>query len=96
MSNGDKLLEEWFKVKSDLKELALRENKIKERISKYMKSKNVNTIKTDNYQVISKEQSRETLCKKDCPSEVWNKYSKKSVFNVLKLNYLGEEIDDSL
>lgn len=79
------LMREWSKVKRNISELEDREKTIKSIVTDIMKDENVDSLYTDNYQVVKKVQKRSSVSQKDLPEDVWKKYSKVSEFPVFYL-----------
>jgi len=94
MSSLDKLLDKWYNLKRQISNLNKEEEKIKSSVKKAMSTKGLNTLSSERYRVTLKQSSRETLSKKNCPSDVWAQYSKKSTFPLVKLESLqgGDEL----
>lgn len=91
MSKLDTLLEKWFLLKQDILKQQKLEEKIRTKIKDNMKTKDLKTINTEKYKVSLSTMARETLSKKDCPRDLWSRYSKTSKFDILKLTKIKDE-----
>lgn len=85
-NDTDELLEKWFKTKSEISLLEKKCDKYKRCAEKIMEELDKNTISSSNYTLKKVDMSRNTISKNDVPSEIWNKYSKKSSFSSYYLN----------
>lgn len=90
----DAILQRWFDVKMGLRALNKEEEIIKKKIRAVMTRKGITDLHRRQYHVSLRQMKRETLTKKDCPRAVWEAHRKVSVFPVLRLNHIGEEVDD--
>lgn len=93
---AEQLFERWNTIKEQIRTLQKEEDTIKTRIKSVMGKINKNTLTTPSYQVKISNITRESLSKKDCPSEVWQKYCKKTTFSMLKLTTLSSQEDEPL
>lgn len=82
----DKILKEWFNTKEEHALLTKRIEKYKMQIHKIMNNNNTNSLKTKNFKVLKKNNSKEIIAKKNIPSDLWEKYSTISNFNCLYLS----------
>lgn len=88
------LLKRWWNMKQEIKRLNDEESKIKERIKKAMVSRKLGKIRGGDYSVTYREISRDTLARKDCPPDVWAKYSRKITYPSLRVDFMGESLGD--
>lgn len=88
------MLKRWYEIHSQIKQLEKEENLIKDKVKSLMLSKALTQVRGGDYRVSYKQMSRESLSKKDCPTELWNKYCKKNTFSVLKIEHIGEDINE--
>jgi hypothetical protein len=71
------LLEKWHKTKKDISDLEAKCDKYKKLAEKILTTTGANSVSSSTYKLTRKNMSRETLAKKDVPTDVWNKYSRK-------------------
>ena len=90
-STGEMLLKKWWELKRDIRKMEKEEEAIREKIKNVMTTKGITQIRGGEYRVTYREMSRDTLSKKDCPKEIWGKYSKSIAYPILKIDFLGEE-----
>lgn len=81
----DTLFKEWYNLKKDKKKLEDREDDIKTLINKIMKKENTNKLEGDNFSVSKKYQTKKYITQKTVPSDIWEKYYKKTEYSVLYL-----------
>lgn len=93
-SGGEALLRKWWDLRQQIKQLEKEEENIRERVKMVMTTKKLSQLRRGNYRVVYREMSRDTLSKKDCPPEVWAKYAKKINYPWIKVEHLGEEVED--
>ncbi len=91
---SENLMKRWWDLKMKIKRLTRDEKVINEKIKNVMETKNLKIYQSGNYTVHLKTMNRSTLSKVNCPSEIWEKYSKKSTSNYVKLEFNGEEFDE--
>lgn len=96
MSKLDIALHQWHALKKELKELTEKEEVLRNKIKKVLEIKKVSTLASERYKVSSRMMSRETLSKKNCPSDVWKQYAKKSTFQVIKLEQIVEKTEEEI
>jgi septation ring formation regulator EzrA len=94
-SNGETVLKKWWDIRQQIKQLEKEEEIIRDKIKNVMISKKLSQLRGKNYRVVYREMSRDTLSKKDCPPEVWSKYSRKITYPMVKIENLGEEIEEN-
>lgn len=88
MSNSDikMLIEEWYYFKKKVKDIESKLDECKESVITYMERNDIDTLKTDDYIVKKYEMERENITKKDLPSDLWEKYSRKTTTKMYKIN----------
>lgn len=83
-------LTKFIESKQKLGEIEKRVEKYREMVDNYMKEtgKDVlsHSIGSEKYVIKRTSSSRETVCKKDLPSEIWQKYYKTSRFSVINIS----------
>jgi hypothetical protein len=85
VSDISTLLQKWSETKAEIIELEKKIDKYKRLASKIMDKNGDNTINSLEYKLIRKEMSRTTISKKDVPKEIWNKYSRNSIYTAYYL-----------
>jgi len=88
MSQKEEILtwiSEWNKYKNIIAEHEKKMEIYKNKVIEYMKDNELSTINTTDFSVKQSKCSRETLSKKDLPSDIWNKYCKSSSYYIYKL-----------
>jgi len=88
MSQKEEILtwiSEWNKYKNIIAEHEKKMEIYKNKVIEYMKDNELSTINTTDFSVKQSKYSRETLSKKDLPSDIWNKYCKSSSYYIYKL-----------
>ncbi len=81
----DQLLETYFNLRREMKELAQREEYYKEKLHQLLDEHQTNGLQNADYRLTRTFQMRETLSKKDVPADVWQEYAKTTEFPVLHL-----------
>lgn len=71
----DKLLEEWFRIKTKLTELEHRRERCKLLAEKIMRHENTDKLENANYKVERRLGHRTSITKANVPPEVWSKYA---------------------
>lgn len=82
-------VEEWYKAKERISFYEKQADRLKQKVSDYMKSKDVDTLVTTNHIVTKKQLSRDSLAKKDVPEDIWKKYAKNLSYEAY---YIKEKI----
>ena len=78
MSNINETLEKFYETKQRIKELEEKAEKYKKILENELIIEN--KIKGDKYTFKRKESKNERINKKDCPEDIWKKYSKSSTY----------------
>lgn len=95
MSNKSSLnisdsITKFIEIKTKLTELEKRYEKYRKIVENHMNdnelSKITHTIGDDTYSIKKTSMSRQSVCKKDLPADIWNKYCKTSMYNVINVN----------
>ena len=88
MSNQDlkDIIEDWYILKKKLKDIEKKIDSNREIIIDYMERNSIDKVITDNYIIKKKNMEREYIAKKDLPSDVWNRYSRKMNYSSYKIN----------
>jgi hypothetical protein len=88
MSNQElkDIIEDWYILKKKLKDIEKKIDSNRNIIIDYMERNSIDKVITDNYIVKKKNMDREYIAKKDLPSDLWNKYSRKMNYNIYKIN----------
>ncbi len=92
-TGGEVLLKKWWDLRQQMKQIEKEEQHIREKVKTVMIEKNLTQLRRGDYRVMYREMSRESLSRKECPPEIWQKYSKKISYPVVKVEYLGEPSD---
>lgn len=82
----ENLLISWHNAKEEMAELNKKCDRYKKLAEKIMASKDVTSLSSSSFKVSQRNSSITTMAKKDVPSEVWNKYSKKTEFKAYYLS----------
>jgi hypothetical protein len=75
------VLDKWYETKKEISELEKKLEKYKKIVDKYFDYNDINSISDNNFVLKRKEIIKNTVSKKDLPTEIWNKYSKESKYN---------------
>ena len=69
---------------------------LKDEILEWMDENGKDKISDHKYELSRKEISKRTLSKKDCPVEMWNKYSKESIYSMISIKDIitGKKIEE--
>ena len=73
-------------IKKKLKDIEKKIDSNREIIIDYMERNSIDKVITDNYIIKKKNMEREYIAKKDLPSDVWNRYSRKMNYSSYKIN----------
>ena len=87
----DNLLSKWYETKE---EIALLENKCikyKKLADKIMNDSEKNTIANSKYSLQRKQISKSTLSKNDVPSDLWDKYSKRTSYSAFYISKIKKK-----
>jgi hypothetical protein len=81
----DELLQHWQSTKEEISLLEKKCEKYKKISERMMITEGTNTLSSKDYTVTRKMLCRESLAKKDVPSDVWKKYAKQVSYPVFYL-----------
>ena len=81
----DDLLDTWFKTKLQIALLEKKCEKYKKYCEKIMNKNEEDRLTSSDYILKRAHTTRSTVCKKDLPVDIWNKYSKESSFPIYYL-----------
>lgn len=84
-SNIKQIIENWYTYKRQHDELEKRIDRCKEIIKNYMDENQVNAIVSDKIVVKRAKHTRESLDRNSVPTDIWNKYQKKSEYWMYKI-----------
>lgn len=79
----EEVFKKYYEIYDEIKKLEKRQQRYKELIYDILESENTNKISSLNYIIEKKLIKSERINKSDIPNELWNKYSKKSIYNTL-------------
>ena len=85
MSNLSQTLNKYADVKQKLLSLQKEETKLKEKIHRMMDRNNTDELEDGQYLCVRRHQARESIQKKDVPSDIWARYRNVSEYSVLML-----------
>ena len=83
------LLEKWYTTKQQIQKLESNLEKYKKAADRLMNKKDTNQLVSSEYSLKRRENSRLSISRNDVPTDIWNKYSKRSnykSFYILKNN----------
>jgi len=86
----EKYVKMWDNLRDEIADKKERMDLIKNKICKMMEGKNLSKLNVGKFRIVRRTMTRETIAKKNCPSEVWKQYCKKSSYPVIAL-YNGRE-----
>ncbi len=92
------LLRDWYQLKQKIAALQAKETKIRQTMIRLMKEQNTQFLSAGEYSVKLTDSVRSSLSKKDCPPEIWDRYSKKTqvqTCQVRKKDFSPERKDDN-
>lgn len=87
----DDLLSNWYKTKQEITLLEQKCEKYKKVAEKIMSQKEKDVLKSDSYSLKKIDIVRSTISKNDVPSDIWDKYSKKTSYSSYYLNTLDKD-----
>jgi hypothetical protein len=87
----DDLLSNWYKTKQEITLLEQKCEKYKKVAEKIMSQKEKDILKSDSYSLKKIDIVRSTISKNDVPSDIWDKYSKKTSYSSYYLNTLDKD-----
>lgn len=80
------IIEDWYILKKKLKDIEKKIDSNRNIIIDYMERNSIDKVITDNYIVKKKNMDREYITRKDLPSDLWNRYSRKMNYSIYKIN----------
>lgn len=87
----DDLLSNWYKTKQEITLLEQKCEKYKKVAEKIMSQKEKDVLNSDSYSLKKIDIVRSTISKNDVPSDIWDKYSKKTSYSSYYLNTLDKD-----
>ncbi len=81
----NRLLESYFNVKRDLKELEYQENYLKQKIHTMLDNHQTDIMESPQYKITRTWRQRESIERAHVPANIWNEYKNVSEFPVLHL-----------
>lgn len=79
-NNISVILDDWYKAKLTIKSLEKRIERHKKILNRYMDVRRVNSVSNNDYVLVRRVSTRETVSKKDMSPELWNRFAKKTRF----------------
>jgi hypothetical protein len=94
MSNSSNVpndvIAKFIEAKQKIAEWEKRHEKYKTQLEEYMRDRDLTTIDHTNdgtsYQIKKLIMNRETLCKKDVPADIWERYSKSTRYTMIRVD----------
>jgi hypothetical protein len=87
---SSEIIAKFIEAKQKLAEWEKRHEKYKTMIEEHMRERDLatldHTIDDTSYQIKKLIMNRETLCKKDVPNDIWEKYSKSTRYTMIRLD----------
>jgi len=77
----EKVLDKWYETKKTISLLEKKCDDYKKYIAKTMEKRETDLLKTNSYTVNKRHSTRESISKKDVPTDIWGKYCNRSTFN---------------
>ena len=87
----DDLLGKWYKTKEEITLLEEKCEKYKKVTEKIMNQTEKDILKSDSYSFKKIDIVRSTISKNNVPSDIWDKYSKKTRYSSFHLNCIDKE-----
>ena len=81
----DTLLEKWHETKQEISELEAKCEKYKKCCERIMNKQNTNSLSTKYFTLKRREITRNSLSRKNVPSDVWNRYAREHTYPVYYL-----------
>lgn len=85
MASQQNILDEWYRIRKQIKILEEREKFIKYKIHMVMNDRNTNFLKTTYFNVTRDVVKRATMAKNNVPQNIWDNYSIDIEYPVLRL-----------
>lgn len=83
--NDNQLLESYFLLKRELRELEYQHNYVKEHITELLDRRDTDYIQTPNYEIVRSWRKRENFDRNKIPIDIWNRYKTTVEYTVLNL-----------
>jgi hypothetical protein len=87
---SSEIIAKFIEAKQKLAEWEKRHEKYKTMIEEHMRERDLatldHTIDDTSYQIKKLIMNRETLCKKDVPNDIWEKYSKSTRYTMIRVD----------
>ena len=77
----DKTLEKWMKCKEKVAILEKRMEKYKTEVEQEMRRQNISEIRTRDFKVVRRSNTRKQLSKSNVPPNIWEQYATRSHYN---------------
>jgi hypothetical protein len=81
----DIILEKWYKTKQRISELEKKIAKYRSMIERELNRKQIETIKTSNFSITRRRNTKTYVSKEHLPADIWQKYSVKSHYDSFHL-----------
>ena len=78
-------IEKWYKIKENIAELEKKCERYKKKAEKDMVESGKNSVTDGIYEVKRVQISRQTVSKKTIPSDIWNRYSKETQYQMYRV-----------
>ena len=79
-NNISAILDDWYKAKTTINSLEKRIQQHKKILNRYMDVRRVNSVTGNNYVLVRRFVTRESVSKKDLSPELWNRFAKTTRF----------------
>lgn len=79
------ILHDWHEAREKVEKYEKKIEKYRELVKKQLEKENKNSISVGEFKVTKTHVVRSTISKQNVPEEIWNKYSKKSTYDVVSL-----------
>jgi hypothetical protein len=81
--SANHLIRDLINVRRELRELEYREQYVRNKLLTLMDRSDVNILSTPRYQATRRFQTKEFMERKNVPRNIWNRYAKRTEFEVL-------------
>ena len=92
MKDFNDILSRFNNIKQEIADLEKQSNILKKYIEKKMDAENVRVLTSSDYQVTLRRINKETVTKKDIPSDIWAKYAKRTAYNALYITKIDKPV----
>ena len=89
--NVDKILQSWYDAKQQISELESKIDDYKKIASNIMDNKNIDCLKNDQFVLQKKDMNRTSISKSCLPVDIWNTYSKESLFSAFYISKINHK-----